>query len=274
MDKETVRWEAEKNMYSGIVTGIVGREMHVLEAEDGELGYTKAGDTVYVARKHPLFQMIDEKEAATLRYGVCVHEALHQVFTNFSYMQRSISTLSRTKLLKTELDIRMYCIFVNLVEDPAIENMASSVIGGPPLAALGYTIRKIYELSGDFQKGCRYPIEEVINALIQFGDLGILKGNFSFQSARGIFLKIARPFYDAINEMDPKKRIDAVFPIYAECARLWAGYSEKKKEEMESRIAQTMEKRGKSGADGRLPEPGAVEPAMTAHQHRTDVRKP
>lgn len=249
MDKETVRWEAEKNMYSGIVTGIVGREMHVLEAEDGELGYTKAGDTVYVARKHPLFQMIDEKEAATLRYGVCVHEALHQVFTNFSYMQRSISTLSRTKLLKTELDIRMYCIFVNLVEDPAIENMASSVIGGPPLAALGYTIRKIYELSGDFQKGCRYPIEEVINALIQFGDLGILKGNFSFQSARGIFLKIARPFYDAINEMDPKKRIDAVFPIYAECARLWAGYSEKKKEEMESRIAQTMEKRGKSGAD-------------------------
>lgn len=110
MDKETVRWEAEKNMYSGIVTGIVGREMHVLEAEDGELGYTKAGDTVYVARKHPLFQMIDEKEAATLRYGVCVHEALHQVFTNFSYMQRSISTLSRTKLLKTELDIRMYCI--------------------------------------------------------------------------------------------------------------------------------------------------------------------
>lgn len=36
MDKETVRWEAEKNMYSGIVTGIVGREMHVLEAEDGE----------------------------------------------------------------------------------------------------------------------------------------------------------------------------------------------------------------------------------------------
>ena len=249
MDKETVRWEAEKNMYSGIVTGIVGREMHVLEAEDGELGYTKAGNTVYVAREHPLFQMIDEKEAATLRYGVCVHEALHQVFTNFSYMQRSISALSRTKLLKTELDIRMYCIFVNLVEDPAIENMASSVIGGTPLAALGYTIRKIYELSSDFQKGCRYPIEEVINALIQFGDLGILKGNFSFQSARGIFLKIARPFYDAINEMDPKKRIDAVFPIYAECARLWAGYSERKKEEMESQIAQTMEKRGKSGAD-------------------------
>ena len=54
MDKETVRWEAEKNMYSGIVTGIVGREMHVLEAEDGELGYTKAGVNVRKIRSRRL----------------------------------------------------------------------------------------------------------------------------------------------------------------------------------------------------------------------------
>lgn len=250
MISDDAHWKAEKKMYAGIATGIVGKDVYVQEAIGGELGYTKSGDTVYVARNHPLFEKLDKEEAATLRYGVCVHEALHQVFTNFNYMQKSIRTLTSTKLLKTELDRQMYGIFVNLVEDPAIESMASSVVGGTPLAALNFSIRKIYDLSEDFQKGCRYPVEEVINALIQFGDLGILKGEFSFQSARSVFLKIVKPFYNAMNETDPKKRIDAVFPIFAECSRLWAGYSDGKKEEMEKQIIKEMERRGK-GSPGK-----------------------
>lgn len=239
------RWEAERKSYEFIVSGIVGRDIFVEEAKNGELGYTSSGNTIYVAKEHPLFSTLKADEAAVLRYGICVHEALHQVFTNFNYMKKTIARLQNNHMLKNDLDTQMFCTFVNLVEDPAIENMAESIIGGTPLNALEYTIGKIYELSGNFSKGCQYPIEEIINALVQFGNLGILKGEFQFQSARNIFLKVAKPFYDALNETDGKKRIDAVFAIYAECSRLWAGFTDLKKNNMMQAAINRAQKQGK-----------------------------
>lgn len=244
-----IRWEAEKSSYATVVSGIIGREIRVLEAEHGELGYTKEGNAIYVAKFHPLFHKLSNDDVSMLRYGVCIHEAMHQVFTNFDHMKRSIRKLQSLHALKNELDVQMYCTLVNLVEDPAIEDMAESVIGGTPLNALEYSIRKIYELSEDFSVGCKYPIEEVLNALIQFGDLGILKGDFTFNSAKKVFLSIIKPFYDAMRESDGAKRIDAVFPIYAECARLWAGFSDNRKSEMMGAVLNQMKGSGKDPID-------------------------
>lgn len=225
-------WIAEKEYYSHMASGIAGKSIVVLNAEGEELGYTSKGNQIHIAKEHPLYINLDQKGATALRFGVAVHEALHQVFTNFDYIQTMEKKLIKKRILKTELDAAAYHTIVNLIEDPAIENMAVDLIGGPALRALDFTIKTIYDLSGEISEGCRYPFDEVVNALIQFGDLGIVKGTFRYQVAEIVFRHITPMFYQAINEPDCAKRVEMASPIFAECARLWAGRTNQEQKSM------------------------------------------
>lgn len=225
-------WIAEKEYYSHMASGIAGKSIVVLNAEGEELGYTSKGNQIHIAKEHPMYINLDQKGATALRFGVAVHEALHQVFTNFDYIQTMEKKLIKKRILKTELDAAAYHTIVNLIEDPAIENMAADLIGGPALRALDFTIKTIYDLSGEISEGCRYPFDEVVNALIQFGDLGIVKGTFRYQAAEIVFRHITPMFYQAINEPDCAKRVEMASPIFAECARLWAGRTNQEQKSM------------------------------------------
>lgn len=247
-------WIAEKEYYSHMASGIAGKPIVVLNAEGGELGYTSKGNQIHIAKEHPLYTNLDQKGATALRFGVAVHEALHQVFTNFDHIQTMEKKLIKKRILKTELDAAAYHTIVNLIEDPAIENMAADLIGGPALRALDFTIKTIYDLSGEISEGCRYPFDEVINALIQFGDLGIVKGTFQYQTAEIVFRHITPMFYQAINEPDCTKRVEMALPIFAECARLWAGRTNQEQKSMLDAHKKNAAAHGKNcqshGADG------------------------
>lgn len=276
-DKE---WMVEKQYFGSVASGITGKAVVVADAMGGELGYTAKGNVIHVAKEHMLYEKLrkasTELQAATeatlLRFGITVHEALHQVFTNFDYISELEKRLVRRGILKTTLDLEAYHTIVNLIEDPAIENMAAEIIGGPALRALDFTITKLYELSEDFDYGCQYPFDEVINALIQFGDLGIVHGTFHFQSAEIVFRLITPLFYRAINEPDCKKRVDMAAPIFAECARLWAGRTESEKRSMLAEHRKNMDAHGKSPQSHNAQGQGS-NGTMNEHSKKNDRRK-
>lgn len=243
-------WQAEKRYYASVASGIVGRQIYVEDAGAQELGYTGNAYIIYIARSHPLFNKLNEKEKRTIRLGVAVHESLHQVFTDFVCYEECLKHLNQRKVFRNQFEMQIYHDLANLVEDPAIESMASQIVGGPALMALNFTIAKIDELSGDFDSGCMYPFEEVTNALVQFGDVGIIHGKFRFRTSKKTFMEISPLFYKTINEPDAKKRMSMVYPIFQILRKLWAGYSDLKLAELSERFSKIQDEHGKSSMNG------------------------
>lgn len=246
LNKE-IAWSAEKKYYASVATGIVNRRIRVMDSEDpNQLGYTMNGSIIYIAKAHELYKKLIDEEPRMFRFGISVHETLHQVFTNFLYLEETVLKLETDGYFLNLFDKKMFCTIANLIEDPAIENMAPQVIGGVALKALDFLIEKLDELSGRFDSACHRPFEELINALVQFGDLGILHGAFQFKTAEKTFLKIAPLFYAAINEPDNKKRIDMVKPIHKICRPLWRQYSDRLQKEMDTLLDSLLKRLNKT----------------------------
>lgn len=234
---------------SNVATGIVGRNMHVSDVEMPDaLGYTAKGNDIRVAFKHELYKGLSEGEIDMFRLGVTVHECMHQVFTNFTYAYSEQERLRRSGYFISEYDEWIYHQVLNLVEDPAIESMAPQVVGGLPLKALRYSIRTI-DTKTDYTVEAEDEIHEITKALIQFGDVGLIKFSWTFDKAREVFLKIAPLFYEAINEPDGRKRIDAIIPIHKELRVL---YREGAKKDESGSLSRSAEAAGKgSGRKGK-----------------------
>lgn len=71
-------WEAEKYALSKITMAFLPRRMAVKDADKGELGYTRAGDAIYIAKEHEAFSMLADTEKVFFRKGVFAHEMLHR----------------------------------------------------------------------------------------------------------------------------------------------------------------------------------------------------
>ena len=97
--------------------------------------------------------------------------------------------------------------FANTIEDPAIEYFAPQLFGGRLLDSLRFSIKHIYKLSPGIEKS-KTPFSQLINALINFGDMGIVKGEWTFPEAKEMFRKVAPVYNRAITCPDSKKRID------------------------------------------------------------------
>lgn len=214
---------------TNVASGIVGRTIRVHKVPDGNnaLGYTLKGSDVYVAYEHSLFKGLSDEEKDMVRLGVTVHESLHQVFTNFSYYERKVEKLRREAYFQSKYDEYVFHELWNLVEDPAIETAAPEVVGGLPLKALKFAILTIDNCS-DYTSTPEDEVSEVTSALIQFGDIGLVRGGWTFDKAREVFLKIAPLFYDAINDPDSASRIDRIPEIHKEIRTLYREGAEPK----------------------------------------------
>lgn len=217
-----VEWNAERRAMETLDTSLAGRRILVMDVEPmekGELGYTSKGSVIHVARDHEYYKRFSKKDAAVFRFGVNVHEALHQVYTDFETFYGVLEGI----LMPSEQ--KMFAQIFNLVEDPAIENFAAQAVGGFALDCLYFTIEKIYEsalpVSGPQNHG--QALEEYLDALIQFGDRGIIKGGFSSDLAREYFNRTAPIIYRAINEPDGAKRVRLALDVYNIAKTLWAG---------------------------------------------------
>lgn len=169
-----------------------------------DLGYTSMGSrnscVVNVAWTHDMMAELSENEKDAMRTGVFAHELLHQLLTDFSYTNRCTEKMSRA-------EAGIFMQFANTIEDPAIEYFADQCFGGRLLESLRFTIRHIYKNSPGIDKSPN-PFAQLINALINFGDMGLVKGNWTFPEAKEYFAKVAPIYNLAITTPDSKKRID------------------------------------------------------------------
>ncbi len=192
-------WSAEKRMYEEIYISRTGRETKILDAGNGELGYTSGDGNIHVAFDHPIMQELSNRERKAFRAGVFCHEMLHQIFTDFGYLENRLSDMKGQKR-------EVMSLFNNLLEDPAIEHRAPEVVGGSILKSLNFTILTIYEASDEI-KSTDSPFEQLCNALIQFGDMGLIKGRLNEEAFR-YFKEIAPDFNRMIKNSTSQDRTD------------------------------------------------------------------
>lgn len=207
------RKEAEASSLSRMGTAILkGNRLGVQWIPDGSdaLGYTSGEKkVVHVAWYNAYyFEKLEETERSALRMGIFAHELLHQCLTNFEYTKRICETMSQA-------EAAVFMKFANTLEDPAIEFFAPNIFGGRLLESLRFSIHHIYRLSIGIDKS-KTAFSQLINALIHFGDMGIVKGSFTFPEAKEYFAKVAPLYNEGITCPDSKRRID----IAKECMEI------------------------------------------------------
>lgn len=237
-------WSAEKRRYEKKFIGLAGRTCRVLDIErgqEGEIGYTSSNNQIHLAYDHPIMGGLSDIEKASFREGVFAHEALHQVYTDFAAYER------RLAYYKT-YERPIFGLFVNVSEDAAIENFAPEVMGGVLLTSLRFSIAHIYKTSPKLEES-KTPFSQLVAALINFGDMGLLKGNFTFPESRKVFFQIAPIFAEAVEEPVCKKRIALAEKMMEIAKPLWE--QEAKDAEAFAKAMEEMSKRGKSSMRGK-----------------------
>lgn len=219
MNKEQMKkMRAEYSALSNQCTFLLKKKVKVKNVEEDQLGYTYMSNKVaelFVAWEHELYKNLrfNAIQKRFFRKGVCAHELLHQLLTNFSYAHQ------RENLRKEE-ERQLFSTFLNVMEDPAIEYFAPTQFGGDFLKALRFTIAKIYKSSPPIG-GEQNAYSQLMNALIQFGDMGFIKGDFTFPEAEEAYKRICPSFYKGITEPSGKKRIDIGEEIFNSLQPLW-----------------------------------------------------
>ena len=237
-------WDAERELYERIYYAITGRHTKVISIPMGadDLGYTSSDETIHLARRHPLMNGLSEEEKQFFRMGVFAHEMAHQLFTDFAYFEKVLEDIA----WKAERSI--VSLFVNLIEDPAIEFSSDREMDGDLLSALRFSIEHIYRKSPK-QLGDK-PFTQLCNALIQFGDMGVLRGNFTSQEAYKYFKQIAPEFNKAVTDPISKHRIDYAVKWAKLTRPLWETKTEDEDEELMNQIDDIKKSNGISGTSG------------------------
>lgn len=212
-------WNTRCRVMGFLDTSLIGRRTIVQDAGHPALGYTSKDGVIHVARDHDFFNRVTEPEVRIMQMGINIHEAMHQVFTDFDETERILREISDYQ----QKDLFM--TIVNLIEDPAIENFADQIVGGPALDALYFTIDRCYDLALPVSEHAETnPLStawyEYMTALIHFGDGGLVKGDFTSQAARRCFDRTIGLVYQAINEPDGKKRVHIAEEIFQTALRI------------------------------------------------------
>jgi hypothetical protein len=263
MDKETFKeMRAEYRSYESCFTGVTGKSMPVRPVPDGDdsLGYTAPKIGIFVAFLHSIMATLSTKAQRFFRTGVFVHEMMHQVFTNFKVSENMLQSI------KNPYERQIAATTFNILEDPAIEYMAPTVIGGMWLKALRFTIAHVYKSSLNInESNCAYS--QFCNALIQFGDMGLVKGTFTFPEARKCFMKVAPIFDKGVKEPNGAKRIEIGMKIFEMSRPLWTEVVEEN--EKLDKFLEELEKLGKSAMRGE----GEGKTADTSTMPSTESKK-
>lgn len=185
---------------------------NVLPPNSEELGYTyidKRPGTkeriaqIFINPTHEMFIGLSEIERYMFAFGVAVHEMLHQRFTDFNYFER--------KLKKSKPEYaNLYSMIDNIFEDSRIEFFGNQCFGGWALKCLKFAIQKTWDMSEDFT-GAPEP-NQIIAALIQYGDTGKIKGSFSSNKAAQVFCKLVQDYFEpAVHNPVGSESIDLSF---------------------------------------------------------------
>lgn len=161
-----------------------------------------------------LYDGVSETRKLVLMLGVLAHECLHLCFTNFEAINTVAVVIQRKPDRESLFEID------NIVEDAAIEFVASRKIGGKMLKALHAVIKHTWETSADIHADIpedaaeQYAYTQVLRAMIQVGDRGSVKGKFLSALARDAFADVLPLMNAAVLEPNGEARVDYAMQIY------------------------------------------------------------
>lgn len=208
-------WRGLTAKFVRMSVALCGHTMKIvtLDETDKDLGKTDHYGNVYLNPCHPIIAERSEKEATTLVTGIFGHEMMHQLMSDFKMFKRETKK-------KPEDEQDAFHMICNIIEDPTIEYFAHQFFGGKLLKALRYTVMQLYR-EGDCLEKSKSPAQQFFNALIQYGDGGLLKGSFTFPEARKVFYEVI-PFVDkAIETYDSEQRVKYMDKVFELSRPIW-----------------------------------------------------
>lgn len=234
MVRKRNEWAIERAHYERIFLSRTRKKTKVRSIEAGsQIGFTTEKGEIYLAEEHPVMDDLTDTEKKFCRMGVFAHEMLHQIFSDF----RILETMSK-KLSSSEY--KVYHEFMNILEDSYIEWRAPIAIGGRVLKALRFMITHIWKWSNPISDE-KSPFGQLIAALINFGDLGKVKGDFTFPEAEECFQKIAPIFNQGVTEISSEKRNEYALEMMEISRPLWEAEAN-----LKEMLQELLSKMGKS----------------------------
>ena len=269
MKGSTWSWTAEKRGMERSFNFITGKKTKIIDItppEDG-LGYTSKDQTIHLAYEHQTMNGLSDDEKVVFRKGVFSHEMLHQIFTDFDALEKALLGLPGPER-------RILSMISNILEDPSIEYWAPTAISGPLLKALRFTIAHIYKGSQNIEEA-QTAFGQYISALIQFGDMGLIKGRFTFPEAKKIFAETADIFESGVTEPIGAKRMDYAKQIFEISRPLWQEEAELEKAiEQLSDALSKLGKRSTSGSGhGQNGDPSSIKSSKKDKRRKITIKK-
>lgn len=169
------------------------------ETVNDEIGWCDS-NAIFLNYKHPILNKFQYEKQIVILLGVFTHELMHKIYTDFNVLSYGLKKYKDNKKM-----FRLVREISNIVEDPAIEYFSRYKVGGYLQQCLLFTIKSFYDLQPDITTE-KSAIEQLMAALIMFGDMGIIKGEWTFPEARETFVKVINIFNKAIEEPSAAKR--------------------------------------------------------------------
>lgn len=228
---------------SGLGFGISGKYFIVKVIPQGEddIGYTRRGNFIYVSFDNKYLDSLEtiEERIAFIK-GVFLHELMHQIETDFDTWERIKSSI------KDPIQQRIFHVLANVIEDPSIEWHARYYMRDYALENLYFTLSTTYKMSPEIDPNDT-PFEQFMDALIHYGDGGIIKGKVCPETNH--YLNVALPLVDkAIEEDSGAKRIHIAKEIFDLTRPLWEEDA-KNAEAMTKMLEEMMKQFGKAMAE-------------------------
>lgn len=232
--------------YEKMCRGILGAPFRVLEAGPGELGSTVPANIIYLGFVHEYFKGLDKAHTIFMIDGTYAHEVMHKILSDFS----AISIGAAKYSLIVEKNV--FRIINNIMEDAFIEYHAPEFLGDMLIRALNYMRAVVYKNTPSINEPDESGAEpndmsQFLNACIQYGDAGLIKGSFTNPVAHEIFAN-SLPIMEAhMHEPNPKKRIAYVHKVVELSRPLWE--DDAMMEELFKKFMEQMAKEGRSMSD-------------------------
>lgn len=255
------KWRGLKSYMSKAFSAIKGVPIKVMDVEataPNAPGYTSKTGNIHLAKENDLYDGLDDGHHEMGILGVGTHELMHQMMTNFALLERV--DYSYPKYERT-----IFHQLHNAMEDARIEHYAYQFVGGNLLTSLKFIIAHTYKIAPRIDEPLKdqddkvvldesgnpvypQPFMQYMNAMIQFGDMGVIKGHFLDDQAKEIFLKTAPLFDRFIYETSDRKSIKLAKEVFELSRPLWQDIADKNK--FLEELAKAMEKAGKTPSSG------------------------
>jgi cobalamin biosynthesis protein CobT len=281
-------WNGYFKKLSTIDSMIVGKKIEVRKCDD-DLAYTRIKNNRRIISINPFDEEVPTELIRAKRFvnGLNAHEVGHQRFTDFDAHNNFIKILETasnynfiqwmknyeyptTELTRayTKKEVSLFHHIWNIVEDTSIEYWTYETTGGDFPNDLRFTVTTTYGSSPNLEE-IDDPFKQICTAMIQYGDIGLLKGKFTFPEAREAFLSI-QPIYDeAVEEEDAKKRILISYFIFEKLKPFWEPVLKQQEtiEQMLKNLAKELSKSGKGSNSA------SASSASTGEKDEDEIKK-